>query len=656
LLGVLRTLSQSTPEFGECREPELMTSSGKKSDEAEASKAAKKSKSQPKSQEGIRETIEAVAIAFILAFVFKTFEAEAFVIPTGSMAPTLYGRHKEVPCKGCGLMYTIGASQEIDQESGVLNPGGRLTNSNCPNCRYRNDVHAAPVFNGDRIVVNKQVSKYKRFDVVVFKNPEEPHVNYIKRLVGLPGETVRIRQGDIQARRAETDPWIVQRKDDPNRQRDIQLLVYDDNHPPHDLLKAGAEERWVPASWSDGDTLMGGWPAAENAWKPVRETRKYDVNAADEQLHWLRYRHLVPGREQWASVKSGGQIEPPLEPQLIADFCGFNSDGGMDEELYWVNDLTLDLTINIESAAETSQLLIELVEGFRTVRCQVNPVSGLAEIVVISREKDAANPTSEVIASVQTEIRGAGEYQLAFADVDDRLCLWVNGELLPLGDNASFGPADLNLPTDLDLAPIGIAVNGLKAVVSDLEVRRDIYYRNDVLNFEQQNGISPDPTSAEYRWQYQNGSITVTEVDSSRYSRLATALRSPKTYAREYAELTGIQEAQYGRSLEFKLSNDEYLMFGDNSPASKDSRLFDYYSRPLRGVGSSRYAVREQDLIGEALCIFWPHGIPFLNGGKGYSLISHKGYNGRGGVESVSDYPLYSIPFYPNISRMKMIR
>ena len=43
----------------------------------------------------IRETIESVVIAFVLAFLFRTFEAEAFVIPTGSMAPTLMGRHKD---------------------------------------------------------------------------------------------------------------------------------------------------------------------------------------------------------------------------------------------------------------------------------------------------------------------------------------------------------------------------------------------------------------------------------------------------------------------------------------------------------------------------------------------------------------------------------
>ena len=50
----------------------------------------------------IRETIESVVIAFVLAFLFRTFEAEAFVIPTGSMAPTLMGRHKDLVCPKCG--------------------------------------------------------------------------------------------------------------------------------------------------------------------------------------------------------------------------------------------------------------------------------------------------------------------------------------------------------------------------------------------------------------------------------------------------------------------------------------------------------------------------------------------------------------------------
>src|SRR5689334_2661262 len=50
----------------------------------------------PQRPDGWRETVESIVVAFVLAFLFRTFEAEAFVIPTGSMAPTLYGQHRDV--------------------------------------------------------------------------------------------------------------------------------------------------------------------------------------------------------------------------------------------------------------------------------------------------------------------------------------------------------------------------------------------------------------------------------------------------------------------------------------------------------------------------------------------------------------------------------
>jgi len=61
-----------------------------------------------------RETIESIAVAVILAFLFRAFVAEAFVIPTGSMAPTLQGRHMDVTCSKCGCPYRTGASVEND--------------------------------------------------------------------------------------------------------------------------------------------------------------------------------------------------------------------------------------------------------------------------------------------------------------------------------------------------------------------------------------------------------------------------------------------------------------------------------------------------------------------------------------------------------------
>ena len=68
------------------------------------------------SSRNIRETIESIVIAFVLAFLFRTFEAEAFVIPTGSMAPTLQGMHKDVDCPECGYRYQASASVEATDE------------------------------------------------------------------------------------------------------------------------------------------------------------------------------------------------------------------------------------------------------------------------------------------------------------------------------------------------------------------------------------------------------------------------------------------------------------------------------------------------------------------------------------------------------------
>lgn len=612
---------------------------GRKQDSSATGQGTKSSSSKRHSQEGTRETVEAVAIAFILAFVFKTFEAEAFVIPTGSMAPTLYGRHKEVKCNGCGLDYTVGASQEIDQESGVLNPGQRVEQSRCPNCRHHNEILSAPVFNGDRIVVNKQVLNYRRFDVVVFKNPEEPHVNYIKRLVGLPGETVRIRQGDIQTRKAESDPWDVQFKEDAEKQRDIQLLVYDDNYPARQLLAAGVPERWAPAHFVESDTTLGGWPQTENAWTSDGENRTYTVDASGKTPHWLRYRHLVPNQQTWYEVRSGTEELSPIRAQLVGDYCAFNDD---DDEIYWVNDLTIEFNIAIDTVTADSQLVVELVEGLRTTRCEINPESGMANVIVVSRERDESVPAkTETIASVETGMQGAGDYELAFANVDDRLCLWIDGDLIPLGEKSHLSHYDLNFPSYRDLAPVGIAASGLKATVSDLRIRRDIYYRNEILRV-----VSPGSA---------NGYM---EKEVGSEGDLVRNLDSPEAYGKNYEAMLKEQEQRSGEHMLYTLHDDEYLMFGDNSPKSKDSRLFDHFSRPGRGVDSHRYAVREKDLIGEALCIFWPHGIPFMNDGKGYAVLKHRTWqqNGRERQLVDVDYPLYSVPFYPNLSRMKRIR
>ena len=71
-----------------------------------ASKKDPAKKTEDTSLAGIIDTIEAIIIALILALTFRAFIVEAFVIPTGSMAPTLLGAHINVICPKCGYVFT----------------------------------------------------------------------------------------------------------------------------------------------------------------------------------------------------------------------------------------------------------------------------------------------------------------------------------------------------------------------------------------------------------------------------------------------------------------------------------------------------------------------------------------------------------------------
>jgi signal peptidase I len=146
----------------------------------------------------IANTFEWLITAFALAFVFRAFVMEAFRIPTGSMADTLLGAHYVVRCTQCGYKYYYGYNEIIAASDQIHQNSAR-----CPSCGYYQTTPAIPAESpsgGDRILVLKciyQFAEPRQWDVAVFKNPLDPMINYIKRLVGRPGETVEIIDGDV---------------------------------------------------------------------------------------------------------------------------------------------------------------------------------------------------------------------------------------------------------------------------------------------------------------------------------------------------------------------------------------------------------------------------------------------------------------------------
>jgi len=175
----------------------------------------------------IADTFEWLITAFILAFVFRAFVMEAFRIPTGSMADTLKGAHFRLRCRQCGYKYEYGYVPEVEDK--IPAGGDNLPSTRCPSCGYFPLAGTKmPVANGDRILVLKCIYQFlepKRWDVVVFKCPNLPHINYIKRLVALPGDSLEIIDGDVYI------DGKISRKP-PKVQDELWMPVYDNDYQP----------------------------------------------------------------------------------------------------------------------------------------------------------------------------------------------------------------------------------------------------------------------------------------------------------------------------------------------------------------------------------------------------------------------------------------
>lgn len=112
-----------------------------------------------------RDLVEAATLAVGAILVLKHFLIEPYKVPSSSMQPTVMG------CAEAGIF--------------------------------------------DRLAVDKLVYRRRdpqRFEVVVFKGPFDRSTNFVKRVIGLPGEWIRIHDGDVWTRDSDHEPWRILRK------------------------------------------------------------------------------------------------------------------------------------------------------------------------------------------------------------------------------------------------------------------------------------------------------------------------------------------------------------------------------------------------------------------------------------------------------------
>jgi len=126
-----------------------------------------------KPDEGVWETVKVVLQALLIAFFIRTFLFQPFNIPSGSMIPTLWvGDYLFVNKLSYGYSrysfnFTLSLFGKDLFSFGPLDFKGRVFFADTP----------------------------RRGDVVVFKLPRDPKIDYIKRVIGLPGDRIQVKHG-----------------------------------------------------------------------------------------------------------------------------------------------------------------------------------------------------------------------------------------------------------------------------------------------------------------------------------------------------------------------------------------------------------------------------------------------------------------------------
>jgi signal peptidase I len=188
----------------------------------------------------VREYFESIIVAVILALFIRTFVVQAFKIPTGSMEPNLLvGDHLLV----------------------------------------NKFVFAPTASDAERVVL--PMRDIRRGDVVVFKFPEEPERDFIKRVIGLPGDTIELRQRQLSVNGQKVDePYahylFPQGEGDESTVYDVRERYGPVTVPPEHYFMMGdnrdnsQDSRYwgfLPAHYVKGRALMIYW-SFESAEQP----------------------------------------------------------------------------------------------------------------------------------------------------------------------------------------------------------------------------------------------------------------------------------------------------------------------------------------------------------------------------------------------------
>ena len=431
---------------------------------------------------GIIDTLQSLIVAFTLAMTFRGFVVEGFVIPTGSMAPTLMGQHIKLASGQTGSMVPVGLDSggrivPSMLRDHLLGPGQPMTVATKSSFTPRG---------GDRILVAKLLYPFvepDRWDVIVFKNPAMPEGDsgtYIKRLAALPGETPWVVDGDLFIKAPGENEFHVARKPD-HVQQAVWQLVHDSDTTvalPSKLPRRAIQGPWVA-------TPPSNWTMTAGAFETTSDSLAH--------LEWNDRRFPLSDWSAYNMLMTVPDLNPVSDLRVAATIEAFG-DG-------------LDAAFTLKARSHVYEVRVK------------------GGVVTVSMWPES-DPSSAVSTQNDVPVSMSKPWRLVVEHADQRLRVWIEDQEVgvieydwtpqqrlanAVGQHGSQESAKDLLKRSVQNPSLVWSMSGAPASITNITVQRDLFYRGGTLGPQ---SLTNKPGEAYYDRVYPNAPAAATHPDS----------------------------------------------------------------------------------------------------------------------------------------------
>jgi signal peptidase I len=475
-----------------------------------------------------KENVEAIIVAFIMALVIRCFCIEVFKIPSSSMEPTLLG--------------DVSSSHRRE---------------NCPFNYYHVPLNSDSA-SGDRIMVTKYyyaLSSIERFDVVVFKFPLNQSKNFIKRVVGLPDEKLKIYHGNLYVQQKGEQKFKIARR---------TLRTQD--------------SIWIdPAKETNGylnrfDDFKRAWDAG-----PIAErSKRADFVVSDGEL----------STQEQAGESS---VQFSYQPKGIDDGAG-----------KLVDDVRI--VFDLEVTGPKGQVFAEVVNSYGRFEVRLD-TDGESQLRYHKPGSEKGQPT-EIHPLKDVQLAMDRRLKLELSIFDGVAYARVND-----GERAKITFIETREDLVENEAPdrrITFGAKGLTFKVRNLSLGRDIYYRGR--EYGRDHALHEDEVATIPPHSYMMmGDNVANSHDSRAWVRHVFHLKDGKDVVCEEQQIIRSYSNDFLKKLQEKLNLPRTPDLGiDGDEHGNEVALFD---SDIASQSTEEFRfVDEKFIVGKALWIWWPQG------------------------------------------------